>query len=166
MGVGIEIGCKCNKKEYMLGVGMMFPSVYKDTVQNAKDGKFGKTIQTLMQQNEYAVMDVGNTLYYCDKCGHIESNDPLDIYIAKDVESFKKKEYGIKTVEEWGEVPYWSVPSEEDDEYNDFIKIYTHTHKCPTCKIEMKSVTPEYLENTPCPKCGEKHEILDNMLWD
>ena len=61
MGMGVEISCKCNKKEYMLGIGMMFPSVYKDTVQNAKDGKFGKIIQTLMQQNEYAVMDVGNT---------------------------------------------------------------------------------------------------------
>lgn len=166
MGVGINIGCKCDKKECMLGVGMMFPSVYTDTIMNARNGKFGKTTQEIMQQNKYAVMDVGYVLFYCDKCGYIKSDDPLDIYIAKDIESFKKREYGIKTVEEWGEVPYWSAPSEEDEDYNDFIKVYTHIHRCPKCRHKMKIVTEEYLKNTPCPKCGEKHEILETMLWD
>lgn len=166
MGHSIATKCKCGRKEYFLGGGMMFPSVYREAVKDAKDGKFGQTMQTLMQQNKYAVMDVEKVLYCCNECGHVEASDPLDIYIAKDIESFKKEKYGDHTIEELGEVPYWGMSYMGDDECDNFIKIYTHPHECPVCKGEMRRVDDDYLKRTPCSKCGEEHEMLFGCKWD
>lgn len=71
MGAGINIGCKCYSKLYMLGIGMMFPDEYKKTVEIIKTGKYGKEAENIMRTIKYAVVDIEDSLYLCEKCGNL-----------------------------------------------------------------------------------------------
>ena len=163
MGAGINVSCKCKNKSYMLGVGMMFPDEYKKTVDRIKAGKFGEEGKNIMRTVKYAVVDIENSLYLCEKCGNIIQAKPMDYYAPKNVDKAAKEEYGIKTVEEWGEVPYWAPYMDFDNNYSLIKKTQ---HKCSICKHEMIRVDEEKLHNMKCPKCGEKYEVFQDMLWD
>ena len=102
----------------MLGVGMMFPDEYKKTVDSIKAGKFGEEGKNIMRTVKYAVVDIENSLYFCEKCGNITQAKPMDYYAPKNVDKAAKEEYGIKTVEEWGEVPYWAPYMDFDNNYS------------------------------------------------
>ena len=163
MGAGINIGCKCHSKLYMLGIGMMFPDVYKKTVEMIKAGKFGEEGKNIMHTIKYAVVDIEDSLYLCEKCGNLTQAKPMDYYAPKDENKAAKEEYGIKTVEEWGEVPYWAPYMDFDNNYKLIKKT---SHKCSECKNEMIRVDEEKIRDMKCPKCGEKYEVSQDMLWD
>ena len=163
MGAGINVSCKCKSKSYMLGVGMMFPDEYKTTVDMIKAGKFGEEGKNIMRTVKYAVVDIEKSLYFCEKCGNITRAKSMDYYAPKNVDKAAKEKYGIKTVEEWGEVPYWAPYMDFDNNYSLIKKTQ---HKCSICKHEMIRVDEEKLRNMKCPKCGEKYEVFQDMLWD
>ena len=181
MGMGINIGCKCHNataREFMLGVGMGFPYVYQETVKDIKAGKYGEEAKNIMTTIPYAAVDLVTTLYYCDKCGHIDEDEPMDIYIPKDVEKVKKQPVGRWTAadplenntilnEEIGELSYWTPPSEfEDDNRPEYVLVKKGSHPCPKCKNEMRAIDEEELEKIKCPKCGSNYVIFPGVLWD
>lgn len=163
MGAGLNISCKCRNKSYMLGIGMLFPDVYKKKVEQIKAGKCGEEAKNIMQTIKYAVIDIENSLYLCEHCGNLIQTQPMDFYAPKDVNKAAKEEYGIKTVEEWGEVPYWAPYMDFD---NNFSLIKKTIHRCSICKNEMIRIDEEKLQDMKCPKCGEKYEVFQDMLWD
>ena len=69
MGDGYDFVCKKCKKEYsvMHGIGMMYPTIYQETIEDAKNGKYGSEWQELISSSKYMlneryifVVHVGN----------------------------------------------------------------------------------------------------------
>lgn len=105
MGDGISLKCKCGKKESLhFGVGMMYQQIFREVLENAKDGDLGETWKELVQSEEFIAIDASRYLFYCEECGHWEMEYGYDLYKPKDVEKIRHTEYGIKTVEKWGYV--------------------------------------------------------------
>ena len=100
MGLKINVKCQCQDNNLRNGIGMLYPNTYKETIDKIKAGEYGREIQELFEKNNLLAIDAEKTLFYCEKCGHVESMMPLDVYKPKDPEAIKKKKYGIKTVEE------------------------------------------------------------------
>ena len=170
MGYGVGVKCKCQNKELMLGVGMMYPSVYKETMDDIRSGKYGVEMRDLVKSGRYITVDAERYMYHCDKCGWVEDFTALDLYEPRDVEKVKKRvanrwSAGDKeinqTVEELGELPYFTS---DDDEY---VLLKEYKHACPRCGNVMKRIGEEELFRKTCPTCGEKYkEGGDIIMWD
>ena len=74
---------------------------------------------------------------------------------------FERRIKGIKTVEEWGEVPY--VTSWED-----YHLLRFYAHKCERCSCSMRKGLESEMLSLPCPKCGSEPdpEHLNMINWD
>lgn len=167
MGRGISYICKhCNKKEDLFfGIGFMFMEVYQETVNEIKEGKYGAEWKQLYQSREYVVVNAEPYLYYCKKCGRWEMTRCMDLYVPKDEKELKKEQFGKKTVEEWGEIPY-VFGRELKDEY-DILKAYNHD--CPDCAEPMTCIEDEDALDElrlKCNKCGNIMEQNGMFLWD
>lgn len=84
------------------------------------------------------------------------------IFNVKDAEAIRIKQYGIKTVEEWGYVPY-VIGYDLKEEYS-LIKVYVH--KCKKCGKRMHTANDEDIKNLPCPKCGTEDTTSGLLMWD
>lgn len=163
MGYGEMFKCsKCgNEYDVCLGIGFLHPDVCREELKKIKKGKYGEDWKKLALSEEYTVVDTENFVYICGKCGHWVNENAVSLYAPKDAAKLKKKKYGIKTVEEWGEVPYIMDPK-------DFRLLKRKVHKCSKCGELMHKATPEEIDNLPCPKCGgEKMKDYGNSFyWD
>ena len=173
MGYGLNVSCKCQNKELMLGVGLGFPMVYEETMDDIKSGKYGKEMKDLVNSTELVAVDATSEIYFCEKCGDVECLQPLDLYAPKDAEKIKKRIVGRwsaaepqhnETIEELGELPYWTP--RDDVENGDYVLLKEYIHVCPKCGGIMKKITEEELEKKKCPKCKERYEISAGCLWD
>ena len=95
----------------------------------------------------------------CDACKIWDSAIDATLYAPNNADAFGKMQYGIKTVEEWGEVPYFI-----EGGYFHVIKEYKH--KCPKCKGIMRKANEEEYKRLACPKCGEINDMIDEIRWD
>lgn len=166
--MGSGVGFKCSKcgKRYCAntGIGFRFPEFYKEILKDVKEGKYGEEWKSLSLSQELVAVDAELYLYVCKKCGHWEVEPGLSLYAPKDVNLIKSKQYGIKTVEEWGEVPYvMSMDLEED-----YQLLKRHVHKCGKCGGVMHKATKEEEGNLPCPDCGGAPEkgYAEIINWD
>ncbi len=166
--MGSGFGLKCSKcgKEYAAytGIGFLFPQVYKATITDVKNGKYGEEWKSLSMGKELVAVDAERYLYVCKNCGHWAVEPGLSLYAPNDVEKLKKKKYGEKTVEQWGEVPYvMSMDLEED-----YHLLKSWIHKCEKCGDEMHRATHDEEYNLHCPDCGgapvEGYHVLHK--WD
>lgn len=164
MGSGYDFKCKKCQKEYsvMFGIGMLYPDVYQETVADIKNGKYGLEWQQLMNAEEYVAVNAEIEVYICRECKHWKTDLNLSLYRPKDVEAIRNKQYGIKTVEEWGDVPY-VVEYELKEEYN-LIKVYVH--KCEKCGKPIYKANDTEIENLPCPYCGTENVPDGICTWD
>lgn len=169
MGYGLNIHCGCRDKELMLGVGLGYPMVFEETVNDIKFGKYGEEMKGLINSGKYIAVDAEYYMYFCDGCGMIESAQALDLYEPKDVKKIEKRVMGRwsaaepaqnKTVKELGKLPYFN----SDDE--DFVLLKEYKHTCPECGKVMRRINEEELESKTCPKCGEKYQMFSGILWD
>ncbi len=166
--MGSGVGFKCSKcgKEYCAntGIGFLFPEVYKETLADVKAGKYGEEWKRLALSEELVAVDAERYLYVCKKCGHWEVEYGLSLYAPNNVKKLKKKKYGEKTVEQWGEVPYvMSMDLEED-----YHLLKRRVHKCEKCGGVMHKATRDEESNLPCPDCGGAPEkgYLNIINWD
>ena len=152
MGSGIGLKCsKCHKGYTIItGGGMMFPSVYRELLDDIKKGRYGKEWQDIAQKTPHVAVDAEDYVYSCNKCGAWKIEKGLSLYEPNDQESLKKKQYGIKTVEEWGHVPYVT----NYDLVTDYHAVKRYIHKCDKCGGRMHRVKEKEFNNLPCPKCG------------
>ena len=137
MGSGYDFKCKKCKTKYsaMPGIGMMYPKVYQEVVEDIKNGKYGPECQEIMN---------------------------LALYRPKNAEAIRTKQYGIKTVEEWGYVPY-VMGYDLKAEYS-LVEVFVH--KCKKCRKRMHKATDEELQTLPCPKCGTENATSGLLMWD
>ena len=166
MGRGLSYRCsKCGKTYYAnTGIGFMFPEVYKETHSDVKSGKYGEDWKELALSGELIAVDAELYLYVCRKCGHWEVEPDLSLYAPNDPEALKKKEYGIKTVEEWGEVPYVMG----DDLESDYHILKRYVHKCKKCNDDMHRAAEDEKNSLPCPNCGGTPDKSNPeiVMWD
>ncbi|MDL2253430.1 zinc ribbon-containing protein [Ruminococcaceae bacterium OttesenSCG-928-I18] len=164
MGTGYEFECKKCKKEYcaLPGVGMMYPSVYQEALKDIKNGKYGSELQQIMNSGEYIAVNAENAIYVCRSCKHWKSDLNLSLYSPNDVEAIRTKQYGIKTVEEWGYVPY-VIEYMLKEEYR-LIKVFVH--KCEKCGKRMHKAKDVEIENLPCPDCGTENSANSRIMFD
>ncbi len=164
MGQGYSYKCrKCgNKYNIMPGSGMMFPEEYRETVARIRSGEYGAEWKERFSEKEYTAVNAERALYLCS-CGAFQIEPNLSLYEPADPEGLKKVQFGEKTVEEWGDIPYMTW------ELKKYLK-YTaaYSHKCPECGKRMHKVSENVIKDTAlrCPECGEPNKPDGELLWD
>ena len=166
MGSGYKFKCSKCRNQYSVstGTGFIFPDIYTDMVSDIKEGKYGDEWKELMLSEEFVAVDAERNLYVCKECGYWTVDSDLSLYAPNDPDLIRNKQYGIKTVEEWGEVPYVMGGDLRDD----YHLLKKWIHKCEKCGSVMHKGTEEEKENLPCPKCGGKPKTESTMyfMWD
>ena len=107
MGQGNTYHCaRCDYSfEAYLGVGMAFPMVYRETVEKAKLGKLGRTLQRFLQDHPDGAIDCENHVILCSRCGQLKCGPGLDMYVPKKGHDPAAEQHGI-----------WSTAMPFDDE--------------------------------------------------
>lgn len=163
MGNGYCFKCSsCGyEQEVFLGCGMLFPQVFKKVNKEVIEGKYGPEWKELALSQELIAADAYKYLYVCDSCKNWKEDYGLSLYAPNDPEAIKKKRYGIKTVEEWGEVPYVTT-------WEDYHLLKEYAHKCDKCGCEMRQAPELEVFSLPCPKCGSPSDQsnISTILWD
>ena len=164
MGQGYGFKCKkCGcKYSVSFGIGMMYPKVYRDKISEIEKGTYGAEWKELLDKTPYAAINGNEFVYLCDSCNRWETETDVTLYAPNDPESIPKKRYGIKTVEEWGYVPYVT----EWDLKEDYHVLKRKYHICENCGRRMHKASEKELRNLPCPKCGVLNEVADYIHWD
>ena len=141
---------------------MLFPKEYKACLKRIKQGKYGEEWQRLALSEEYIAVDASNYLYLCGACGYWEVSPSLSLYRPKAPETIPDQQFGIKTVREWGEVPY-VMPHDLE---NDYIFLKSYVHHCGRCGRRMHKADPVGTFALPCPKCGTENAPGWGLKWD
>ena len=145
---------KCKYRlETSLGIGMMFPLVYKNIVEKSKNGELGEEIQKFFIDNPNGVVDVENVLGFCEECGEYETIKDLTMYVPKTNYEESAKDY---------------VFYRDLKEHYKIFKEYRH--KCKNCGSDLKIVLHEesdkHKRNIICPIC-KKYMIKKFFgYWD
>lgn len=166
MGSGFEFKCcNCGNEYYVnLGIGFLYPRVYKETVEKIEDGEYGPDLKETFESVKYAAIDASKVLFKCPDCGNWEVDIDLSIYAPNDVETVKALKFGEKTVQELGGIPYAMSHMLEED----FHLLKEYKHSCKKCGAEMlKFDESKNCSILPCPKCGKENECEPFLIcWD
>ena len=155
---------KCPKCEYTFeqweGVGYMFPMVYAETVQRAKNGELGEEIQNFFNEHEDGAIRADSVTLCCDKCGALRTGKDLTMFVPKGNKS-DQTEHGRWSVAMPFEGARYVSDTELELYYSEYMK---YPHKCDECGGSMHIVG--YGEELKCPKCKVKLETEDFICWD
>ncbi len=153
MGIGIEFTCNKCGHDYcaISGIGFGFPNEYQETVEEIKNGKYGKDWKRLFESTPGAAINAEKEFYVCPDCGAFDTEPNLAVYAPKDPTSPKDEE-----------INEYHTPYELQTDYH-LVKSYIH--KCPKCGKRMhKYRVTDYLR---CPECNEgQMEPSGQLLWD
>ncbi|MDO5138764.1 MAG: hypothetical protein Q4D71_09960 [Oscillospiraceae bacterium] len=164
MGTGYSYNCiKCGHKYSVYpGIGAIYPHVYRKKLAEIAEGACGAEWKDLLEKTPYAAIDAETVIYICSSCNRWETGTDITLYAPDDPESISKKQYGIKTVEEWGYVPYvtdWHLEK-------DYHVLKRYYHKCEKCGRRMHKASEAEMQNLPCPECGEPNRSGGIIMWD
>ena len=166
MGCGTVLKCsKCHKEyEILTGIGMLYPLVYSELLDDIKNGKYGKEWQDIALKTPHVAVDAEKHVYSCRKCGAWKTEEGLSIYEPDDYESLNTKRYGHIPVEERGDDPFVLAMNHKKD----YHVVKRYVHKCDKCGSRMHRVNENEFHDLPCPECGGKPEKGYNsiILWD
>ena len=154
MGYGIGVKCRCQEKELILGMGRKFLSIYEETMNNIRVGKYGVEMRDLVKNEEYIAVDIEYYAYFCKSCGWVGSLIALDLYKPKDTKKIEQiiEKYGL-------------LCSLSDNE--DYVLLKEYKHMCPKCRKVMKKTKTDELFKKICATCGEKYQDSGLiMYWD
>ena len=146
---------------------MRYPELFKETLQDFKEGKYGEERRQLSLSEELVIVDAENYIFVCKKCGNWTEDLGLSLFAPNDVNKLKKKKY-IKHVEEWGTtayyMPYGMIPGFQEDYH--LLKRYVH--KCDKCGSVMHKATKKEECHLPCPECGGSPDpsFISIVNWD
>lgn len=164
MGKGYAFKCKTCGHEYNvnIGIGFMYPQIFRETLEKIAAGEYGAEWKEAYDKNLYVAIDAATVLFKCNKCGNWEKGKDISLYAPNHPELIPTKQYGEKTVEEWGYVPYVTY----SDLVNEYHLIKPYQHKCKRCGEDMQP-SNEVPECLPCPNCGSESEMLPSIImWD
>lgn len=151
LGRGYYFYCtKCKEEHFFyVGVGMLFPMVYKKTVENIKSGKYGKEWKSFFEKYPNGMINAYKEVYYCPKCHLAKSQLNLSFYKPLDP----------------NEPEVTDVSYQLDFSKYSLVKEYTHI--CRQCDQNMRNAARNiWLMPVNCPKCGERMTYGGKLLWD
>ncbi len=155
MGGSISFICNhCRYQENIhTGVGYAFPYVYKEVVNDIKEGKFGEKWRDLFLNTPHAVVNANLEAYYCPSCGKWMSDYNLSLYVPIDSDEQDITEVALPDY-----VCPWELPHEWK-----MLRLYIH--KCPDCGKRMRYARWDDLPL--CPQCGQRGTFgSGTVLWD
>lgn len=162
MGAGCTM--KCGKCGYEFrkssGVGFLFPTVYAETVQKAKDGELGQELQDFFKEHEDGAIDAEGVTLRCSECGAYESGMDLTMYVPNDKkpEKIQHGRWSVAAPYDGADYVSWT---DLEEYYTEFAK---YPHKCKKCGGSMSILDDG--ADMPCPECGEMLEPTDFIMWD
>ena len=164
MGQGYDYKCKKCKHEYSVypGIGMRYPNAFRELLQKIEDGGYGEEWKQLLKDTPYAAANAERIVYICKKCGQWEIGQDITLYAPNNPKTIPGKQYGTKTVKDWGYVPYvmgWELKEE-------YHVLKRHYHKCNKCGQRMHKASEEEMQHLTCPKCGTENEVEGLIMWD
>ena len=145
-----------------MGIGMRFPNTYMQLMNSIANGEYGPAWKALLNSQKYVAVNAEKDVYICRHCGHWETEYVLDLYVPKIPEHIHNKQYGVKTVAEWGYVPYVT----SYDLAEDYVLLKHLVHKCPNCGRRTHKGKKTELQELSCPKCGKNNKINSYIHWD
>ncbi len=151
MGHGLIVKCKKCKTEkaFNTGIGMAFPSEYKDITDGINKGDYGKEWQAFFEENPGPAVNANRSIYQCEACHELVEEYNLSLYNNK---KGNPPEHGV------------CFPWELSEGGYEFVKEYEH--RCPKCGKVMRRIDEGNVPSLPCPKCGRKLIIVDEVMWD
>ncbi len=157
MGYGYEMSCpNCGEEfSFYLGIGFLFPTVYKETVQKAKKGELGEEIRDFFRNHKDGAIDAESVILCCKECGNLESGKDLTMYVPKDSE--KRDEQGFPGSE-------GSRCLMRQDLKEDYVRYAGYPHKCKKCGGKMKIYRG--CKKLSCPKCKTLLKTEGMFMWD
>ena len=156
MGNGFLIRCKKCSYEYraLLGIGMLFPTVYQETVSGIKEGKFGEEYQKFFEEHPDAAVNCEAYMAVCQDCGAFDTVKSLSLFLPKKNEE-KTLTFGCLTFE---------------DLKADYKIAKKYPHKCSSCGGDLKPIDliDELSKKAVrCPKCKDEMQLTEDLLlWD
>ena len=104
MGEKFCYTCQRCQHEYSarIGSGFAYPEVYRAKLAEIDAGEYGPDWQELYRKTPYAAINADYIIFLCDSCGAWEESTDISLYAPNDSDSIPQKQYGIKTVAEWG----------------------------------------------------------------
>lgn len=153
MGSGFTFKCgKCDYKfEAMLGIGMLFPIEYRNTIKEIKEGVYGEEYKQFFEDHPNAAVNCEMESAVCTKCNKLQSVRNMTLYLPQD-EDDDPEEY--------------LMAEELEDNY---IKCKEYEHKCPDCSSPMKIIDlleEASLGTLKCPECGGELMLSGDLNWD
>lgn len=151
MGHGLIVKCKKCKTEkaFHTGIGMRFPSVYKEVISGIHKGNYGKEWQVFFKENPGAAVDASRSIYQCEACHELVEKYDLSLYNNN---KGNPPEHGV------------CLPWELTEGDYEFVKKYEH--RCPKCGNVMRKIDEDNVPSLSCPQCGRKLIIDDGLMWD
>lgn len=96
--MGMGYGWECPDCKYSfganVGVGFLYPKVYEETIEAAKNGEFGNELKELLSAHPDAAIDPEVVILQCCDCGEYDSRPILNAYVPKEDKQRPPKEKG------------------------------------------------------------------------
>lgn len=169
--MGTGYGCTCNKCGYSyhanLGVGFMFPIVYKETVEAMKKGDYGVQGKKFFEEHPDGAIACETVIARCTECGECGQVSDLTMYVPKKNIHPNAKKHGRWSVAMPFEGAEYFTSWELDEEFDVYEK---YDHRCPKCngRAEIIEDFENKLESGKlgCTKCDGTMEITGMIMWD
>ncbi len=163
--MGHAYECKCNKCGYEfsaeLGIGFLFPDVYKKTVKAMKKGKYGSEPMEFFKEYPYGAVNCEYVVLKCSSCKEFFKDLSLDMYISNK-DFISSRVIDSESITERNYVALFELEEK-------YILYKKFDHKCPKCKKSMENVDDfgdkVVEEKIKCPKCNEGTMIITDFYW-
>ena len=174
MGRGIQLECRNCHYSFRIsfGVGFLFPQAYQETMEAAKNGKFGKKVQTFLAEHPDGALDCDLVLFQCPSCDNLDRGLDLSMYVPRDKPVVHEGRWS--SAYPFEEVSY--VTPRDLEEHYKLVEPYDHV--CGKCGSRMRVIKEADLfpngqnskkdEKTGvnCPKCREPMFVGGQIMWD
>lgn len=179
--MGLTVECHCEHCGYRFwgpeGSGMLYPLVYKKTIEDIRNGKYGNQAMEFFKVFPDGAIDAQYVVIQCEHCRGLDSVPDLTLYVKNEIiekpskrikSKHKKIEKTIRykpkqTKSAWDEIPIIRGPGTE------YIEFEKYKHICKYCggstyKIDLDLEMP--IPMIPCPGCEHKVKIYFIEQWD
>lgn len=170
MGQGYK--CKCNKCDYSfyayLGVGLMFPEFYQETVEKMKNGEYGVQGKNFFRDHPDGAISCNKVVARCTSCGEYLEVPELSMYIPKPDYILSKCEHK----ELWSVAfPFEDVDYVSESGLEEHYNLYEkYHHICPKCHSKA-DIIPDFEKKLfagklGCAKCDGTLKSLETCWRD
>ena len=164
MGTGYRYVCSKCKEEYEVfqGIGMLFPTTYKNLVDKIKKGEYGKEWKELFETTKNVAVDAETHIYCCSECRSWNAEPGISLYVAVNDSAIEDVKNGYAVFYDDDSIPAMMGNKPE------YRLLKEYEHKCKKCGSVMHETGNEEICSLPCPKCGSAPDMehFGIINWD